>query len=102
MTDRELIHHNAGAAEFDLPALWTVREMMRYESVSMLERAGLSTYERLWAGAQVVIQNWRGPFELRANLDEVTGAEAFDVVKTASMLTWGAYQEQQAMAAPKN
>lgn len=102
MDNRELVHHEIDGAAFDLPARWTVREMMRYESAAILDRAGASTYERLWAGVQIVAQNWRAPFELRADLDGLTDAKAFDAIKWACMICWAAYQNAQADELPKN
>ena len=102
MSDRELVHHETDGAAFDLPARWSVREMMRYESAAILDRAGASTYERLWSGAQLVAQNWAASFDLRADLDSLTDAKQFELIKWACMICWAAYQNAQTDEAPKN
>ena len=102
MDNRELIRYEMDGASFDLPASWTVREMMRYDSAVMLERAGVSLYERLWAGVVLMAQNWRADFDLRVNLDEITDKRMFEVVKWAAMVNWSAWQRVQADELPKN
>ena len=53
-------HFEQDGITFDLPETLTMRQMLRYDS-AVEGKTGEAMYERLWAGACTVVENFNGP-----------------------------------------
>ena len=74
-------------ASFTLPDSVTIRQELAYDSAVALEGRGVSSYERLWKGLQVIAENWQCPHvQLTDSLERVEGRKALEVIKWAGLL----------------
>jgi hypothetical protein len=95
-------HYEQDGIAFDLPDAPTMRQVLRYDS-AVETQPDASLYERLWSGACTVVENWRGPVELKPGaLDGPMEPGALESVKYACLLTFSWINDVKARATSKN